>query len=101
MSTPAAPCLHPTVEVFVLSHEQSLAPTMVHPIHLMLAIQMNQLLVRALLRLFAHVAPLVVSIFVVLPSPVCVALVPFRVAPLAHATPSLLLTFSSYPFAFT
>lgn len=92
--------MHPTIEVLVLSHEQSLSPAMVHPIHLMSVVLMIQLLVQALLHLFTHVAPPTVSDTIALPSLVCTTLVPFRVSPSAHATPSLLLPFSSYPSAF-
>ena len=52
-----------------------------HPVHLMPAIQMNQLLVWALLCLFAHVTPPAISTIVALLSLVCVALVPFKVSP--------------------
>lgn len=74
---------------------------MVHCICLMPAILMNQLLVRELLRLFAHVTFPNVTIAIVLPSPICATLVRFGVSPLANATPSLILPFSSYPSAFT
>ena len=67
----------------------------------MLAVLMNPLLVRALFHLFAHVAPPAIFVVVVIPSTVFTTLVPFGVAPLAHATPSLLLPFSSYPSYFT
>lgn len=98
--TPTAPCQHPIVQVRVLSHDQSLAPVIVHPICLVLAIQMNKLNVRALLRLSAHDAPLDVSIAIALPSPIGTTIFLSEVSPSAHATHSLLLPFFSYPSAF-
>ena len=86
--------------MLVLSHEKSLAPTMVHPFFLMPTVQMNQPLVRVVIRLFAHDSPPTVSTAAALPSLVGATLVLFGVSPLTHATPSLLLPFSSYPFAF-
>ena len=83
----------------VLSHDKILAPKMVHLVCLMLVVQMNQLLVRALLRLSAHDVPPVVSIVIALPSLVGTTLVVSGVAPLAHAA-TLLLPFSSYPSIF-
>ena len=84
----------------VLSHDKSLAPKMVHLVRLMLVVQMNQLLVRTLLHLFVRdVLPLVFSA-TGLPAHAGTALVLSRVAPSTHATPSLLLPFSSYPYAF-
>ena len=73
---------------------------MVHLVRLMRVVNMNRLLIRVLLRLFASDASPVVYAVVVLPSPVCATLVPFGVALLARATPSLLLPFSSYPSSF-
>ena len=74
---------------------------MVHPIYLMTAVLMNPLPVQALFHLFAYVVPPVAPIVVVLPSPICEALVPSVVSPSAHATPSLFPPFFSYPSAFT
>lgn len=93
--------MHPTVEVSVLSHAKSLALVMVHIFHLMPVVQMNQLLVRVLLCVSARDAPPAISgVAAAHPFPVGVTLVLSRVSPLAHATPSLLLPFSSYPFSF-
>lgn len=87
--------------MIVLYHERSLAPAMVHHVHLMPSIQMNQLLLHELFCLSTHVAPLDVYATTVFPSYVCVALVLFRVAPSTHATPPILIPFSSYPSTFT
>ena len=73
---------------------------MVHPILLMPAIQMNQLPVRELLFLSTHLVPPIISTIIVLPSPICASIVVFIVSPSAHATPPLLVIFSSYPLAF-
>lgn len=101
VTTPIAPCLHPTIQALVLSHEQSISPAMVHPIHLMFADQMNQLLVWALLHLFAHDAPPAVFVAIALPSLIGTNLVLSLVAPSSHSTPYLLLQFSSYLSSFT
>jgi len=66
----------------------------------MLAVQKNKLLVRALLHLSTRDAPPTESVVVALTSHVGATLVLSEVTPLAHATPSLLLPFSSYPSAF-
>jgi len=58
-------------------------------------VQKNQLLVQTLLRLFAFDAPPVESATTVIPSHVGADLSLSVVAPLAHATPSMLLPFSS------
>ena len=73
---------------------------MVQPVRLMPAIQMNQLLVRVLLRLSTHDAPPVLYAAIVLPSHVGATFFISEVTPSAHATPSLLLPFSSYPSSF-
>ena len=99
--TPAAPCLHPTIQEPVLSHEQILAPARVHPILLMPVIQKNQLLVWELLHLSSCDVPPAESATATLPSDVGVALVISGVSPLAHATPYLFLPFSYDPSAFT
>jgi len=90
--TPTAPCLHPTVQEPILSHEKILAHVRVRPIPLMPTIQKNQLHVWTLLHLSACDVPPTTAH----PSPVGVALVLSGVAPSAHATPSLLIPFSSY-----
>ncbi len=73
---------------------------MVHPVCLMPVVLMNPLPVEVLFHLFSHVVPLAVLVFVVLPSPVCAALVPSGVAPSAHVTPSLFPQLFSYPSSF-
>jgi len=69
---------------------------MVHPICLMPIVQMNQLLAWAPPCLSVHDVPPSVPAIVALPSPVDATLVISRVSPSSHATPSLLLPFSSY-----
>jgi len=64
------------------------------------AVLMNPLPVRVLFHLFAHVVPPFVPVDVALPSPTYATLVPSRVAPSTHATPSLLPSFSYSPSAF-
>ena len=72
----------------------------VHPVCLMPTVQKNQLLVWALLHLSAHDMPPVEFAIVSLPSHVGATLILSGVAPSGHATPSLLLPFSSYPSTF-
>ena len=70
---------------------------MVQPVFLMPTILMNPILVWVLFHLFVHVVPPAVPIADVLPSPVFATLVPSRISPSAHATPSLLPPFFSSP----
>lgn len=94
---PVVPYPYSTIEFLALSHEHSLAPTMVHPVYLMPTVLMNPLLVRALFHLFAHVVPPAIHVAAGLPSPTCATLIPSDIAPSAHATPSLLSLFFSSP----
>ena len=98
--TPVAPCLHPIVQKLVLSHAQSLSPVRVHLVHLIPVNQKNQPIVWSLLHLFACDVPPTESVVVALPSHVGTTLVLSGVASSTHATPSLLLPFSSYPSTF-
>lgn len=91
----AAPCLHPIVRKPILSHEKILAPVRAHLIRLIPYVQKNKLLVWALLHLSARDAPPAEFVVVMLPYSVGASLFLSGVAPLAHATPSLSLPFSS------
>jgi len=73
---------------------------MVHPIFLMPVVLTTPLPVRVLFHLSAQVAPPIVPVLAVLPSPFYKSLVPSRVAPSTHATPSLFPPFSISLFAF-
>ena len=93
--------MHPIVQKLVLSHEKSLTPMRDHPICLIPSLQKNQLFVQALLCLPARdVHPAEIAT-IALVSHVVASLTLSRVAPSAHATPSLILPFSSYPSTFT
>lgn len=73
---------------------------MVHFVFLMLFVLMSPLPIQVLFHPFSHVSPPIVSFVSMLPSPICAALVPFRVAPSTHETPSLFPPFSISLYTF-
>ena len=97
----SSPYLYPSAQVLVQYFEQIPSPTTAQPICLVPAVQMSRLPVRVQFHMSVHVVPPTVPILVVLPSLVCAAPVPSRVAPSTHATPSLFPPFFVSLSAFT